>query len=111
MVGQVGSTADCAHTGCLVAVLDGDRQAVQGAEVISTRACGIRLFRRAARSVRVDRDNRVERGLCALIRDRYRSTNSTLDTSLASSAASCSVAGSQAKSSGAKEDTVISFYW
>jgi TetR/AcrR family transcriptional repressor of lmrAB and yxaGH operons len=39
------------------------------------------------------------------------STNSALDTSLASSAASCSVAGSQAKSSGAMEDTGISFYW
>ena len=50
-------------------------------------------------------------GLCVLMRDRYSSTNSALDTFLASSAASCSVAGSQAKSSGAKEDTGISFYW
>jgi hypothetical protein len=48
--------------------------------------------------------------LCVLIRDKYSSTNSALDSSLASSAASCSVAGSHAKSSGAKEDTVISFY-
>ncbi len=45
------------------------------------------------------------------LHDRYSSTNSALDTSMASSAASCSVAGSHAKSSGAKEDTVISFYW
>ena len=49
--------------------------------------------------------------LCVLIRNRYSSTNSALDTSPAASAASCSVAVSQAKSSGAKEDTVISFYW
>ena len=61
IIGQVGSTADRAHTSRLVAVLHGDRQAVQGSEVISARACGIGLCRRAPRSVRVDGDDRVQR--------------------------------------------------
>ena len=63
MVGQVGSTADCAHTGCLVAVLDCDGQAMQGSEVISARACRVSLNCCPSRGVRVDGDDRVERAV------------------------------------------------
>ena len=61
MVGEVGSTADRPHAGGLEAVLDRDRQAVQGSKVISARARGISVCRGAPRSVRVDGDDRVQR--------------------------------------------------